>query len=118
MALFLSISFGGGSHDFGLLIQSTPLSFILWKLTTKMRNLLSTTAPHQGPGPPGFYLHSMMILVSFVPSFLSNPRLWVGIRNNNFNNDYLKVLQELLNDFLLNDEMIDYQQQNIEYGVG
>ena len=78
-----------------------------------MRNLLSTAAPHQGPGPPGIYLHSMMILVSFVPSFLSNPRLWVGIRNNNFNNDYLKVLQELLNDFLLNDEMIDYQQQSI-----
>ena len=39
-------------------------------------------APHQGPGHPGFYLYSLMILVSFVLSFLSNPRLRVGIQNN------------------------------------
>ena len=47
-----------------------------------MRNLLSTAAPHQGPGPPGFYLYPMKIFASFVPSFLSNQRLWVGIRND------------------------------------
>ena len=90
-----------------------------------MRNLLSTAAPHQGPGPPGFYLYSLLILVSSVPSFLSNPRLRLGIQNdlvpisNSNVYDYLKVLQELckllnnLNDFLLNNEMIDYQQQSM-----
>ena len=82
MALFLSISFGGGLHDLCVVIQLTPLSFLLWKLTTKMRNLLSTAAPHQGPGQPGFYLYSLKIFASFVPSFLSNQRLWVGIRND------------------------------------
>ena len=73
MALFLSISFGGGLHDLGVVIQSTPLSFLLWKLTTKMRNLLSTAAPHQGPGPPVFYdlvpsSNSSIIRNDLVPS--------------------------------------------------
>ena len=60
---------GGAFHDFGVVLPTTPLSFILWKLTTKMRILLNTAAPHQGPGPPGFYLYSLIILPSFVPSF-------------------------------------------------
>ena len=54
--------------------------------------------PHQEPGPPGFYLYSLMILPSFVSSFVSNPRLWVGIRNiyDNYLNVYDNYLQVLL----------------------
>ena len=44
-----------------------------------MRNLLSMVAPHPGPGPSAFY--SLIILVSFVPSFLSNQILWVDIQS-------------------------------------
>ena len=72
----LFIRFGGVDQDFdfGVILPKTPLSFLLWKLTPKMRNLLSTAAPHQGPGPPDLFL-------SFVPFSLFNQRLWVGIQN-------------------------------------
>ena len=93
----LFIRFGGVENDFdyGMILPKTPLSFLLWKLTPKMRNLLSTAAPHQGPGPPDLFLFSVMLHTRFVPFSLSNQRLWVGIQNK------LRLLYPLLsNDFL------------------
>ena len=83
----LFICFGDVDHDFGfsigvvLLKIKTPLSFLFWKLTPKMGNLLSTVAPHQGPDPPVLYLFSLLVYIGFVPFSLSSQRLWVGIQN-------------------------------------
>ena len=102
----LFIRFGGVENDFdyGVILPKTPLSFLLWKLTPKMRNLLSTAAPHQGPGPPDLFLFSVMLHARFVSFSLSNQILWVGIHNK-FWLPYLllsnNILQDIWNGLLL-----------------